>query len=130
MQPQPSADELEQVAGDSLQRYWRAVELVDNVLEAWVDGGKVLTVCYANGIEAEAPLLKLLRECERDAARLARDLRPPRRPGRQPTAVPKPRSARLRAVNGEKPDAWVCTRSSTSTTISSPRCSTGSRRAA
>ena len=56
---------------------------------------------WPNGTVSEAPILRLLREAERDAARLARDLRPPRRPGQQPTAVPEPRSAGMRRVNAD-----------------------------
>jgi hypothetical protein len=48
----------------------------------------VLVYEYPNGVEAEAPLLKLLRECEKDADRLARALpRPAKRLGRPPVAV-------------------------------------------
>jgi hypothetical protein len=79
----PTEAELEQVVQDSLVRYWAALELADGVRRAWVEAGKVLTVVWPNGIESEAPLLKLLRECERDAERFARAIpRPDKRPGR------------------------------------------------
>jgi hypothetical protein len=83
-----TASELEQVARDGLERYWRAVELADGARAAWVEAGRPLTVELSNGVECEAPILKLLRECERDCERLARALpRPAKRPGRPPVAV-------------------------------------------
>ena len=95
----PTDVELGQVVQDALERYWRAVELADGVRAAWVDAGSVLTVTWSNGTESEAPLLKLLRECERDCERFARAIpRPKGQPGRPAEAV-------IRAMAGETPSA-------------------------
>jgi hypothetical protein len=98
--PYFSDEELEQVARDAIERYRRAVELVDGAREAWEEAGQPLTVEWPNGVVSEAPLLKLLRAAERDCDRLARSLpKPPARPGRKPSAVVKPpRSTLLRAA--------------------------------
>jgi hypothetical protein len=37
---------------------------------------KPLTIALSNGVECEAPILKPLRECERDCERPARAIRP------------------------------------------------------
>ena len=95
----PTDVELAQVVQDALERYWRAVELADGVRAAWVDAGSVLTVAWSNGTESEAPLLKLLRECERDCERFARAIpRPKGLPGRPAEAV-------IRAMADETPSA-------------------------
>jgi hypothetical protein len=80
----PTDAELEQVVNDSLTRYWAALELADGVRRAWVEAGSVLTVVWSNGIESEAPLLKLLRECERDCERFARAIPRPKGVGGRP----------------------------------------------
>lgn len=100
-------DELKQIEQDALERYWRAVELADATRSAWEDAGSPLIVRWPNGLESEAPLLKLLRATELDAQRLARAVpKPARRPGRHPVAVVSPlpspavkrRQQRLKAV--------------------------------
>ncbi len=98
-----SAEELEQVARDAIERYWAAVEMADGVREAWKEQGELLTVEWPNGTQSEAPLLKLLREAERDADRYRRAIpKPTKRPGRKPVAVRSPR-AKLRAVKDKGP---------------------------
>jgi hypothetical protein len=102
-------DDREQVERDALERYWRAVELADAVRAEWEAAGRPLVVEWPNGTQSEAPLLRLLREAERDAERLARALpKPTKRPGRNPVAVVTPtigvspavrrRRGKLRAV--------------------------------
>jgi len=84
-----------QVERDALERYWRAVELAGGVRVAWEADGRELTVRWPNGTVSEAPLLKLLREAERDCERFARAIpKPERRPGRKPVAVLEPSPAR------------------------------------
>jgi hypothetical protein len=81
-------EELSKVAQDALERYWRAVELADATRLAWEEDGRLLTVVWPNGIESEAPLLKLMRETERDAERFGRAIpRPAGKPGRPQRAV-------------------------------------------
>lgn len=78
------------------------MELADGVREAWEEAGGPLTVEWPNGVESEAPLLKLLRAAEHDADRLARAIpKAAKKPGRKPVAVPSP-VARLRAVGGKR----------------------------
>ncbi len=55
---------------------------------AWEADGRELTVKWPNGTVSEAPLLKLLRESERDCERFARAIpKPERRPGRKAVAT-------------------------------------------
>ncbi len=90
-------EDLEQVVRDALERYWKAVERADAVERAWIEAERPLIVAWANGTESEAPLHKLLRECERDCERLARAIPlPPKRPGRKPVAVIGPASPALK----------------------------------
>jgi hypothetical protein len=97
-------EEALKVEQDALERYWRAVELADGVRAAWEKDGQALTVTWPNGTVSEAPLLKLLREAERDCERFARAIpKPARRPGRKPvatmeTTIGKSPAAKLRAV--------------------------------
>jgi len=97
-------EEALQVERDALERYWRTVELADGVRAAWEQEGSVLTVTWANGTVSEAPLLKLLREVERDCERFARAIpKPARRPGRKPmatleTTIGRSPAAKLRSV--------------------------------
>jgi capsid protein len=86
-----SSDEALQLEQDALHRYWAAVELADSIRQAWEEQGKWLTVTLPNQCEVEAPLLKLLRQAERDCERFARAVpTPERRPGRKPVAVVEP----------------------------------------
>jgi hypothetical protein len=97
-------EEALQVERDALERYWRAVELADGVREAWTEEGQPLTMAWPNGVVSEAPLLKLLREAERDCERFARAIpTPARKPGRKPVAtmeasIGQSPAAKLRAV--------------------------------
>jgi hypothetical protein len=86
-----SEDERDSLARSTLERYWRAAELAADIRAAWEEQGQPLTVIWENGTESEAPLLKLLRDAERDAARFAK-LIPlsAARPGRPPVATIKP----------------------------------------
>jgi hypothetical protein len=88
------------VERDALERYWRAVELADGVRVAWEAEDRPLTFEWPNGVVSEAPLLKLLREVERDAERFARAVpKPAKRPGRKQVAVVGPSPAlKLRSV--------------------------------
>lgn len=102
-EPPITDDERRQVERDALERYWRAVELADGARAAWEDAGEPLIVQWSNGTESEAPLLKLMREAERDAERMARAIPKPRaRPGRDPVAVvsptPSPAAKRRRSA--------------------------------
>ena len=58
---------------------------------AWCDEGQTLTLAAPNGAEYPHPLLKIIREAERDAQRYGEALgikaRPQGRPGRHPEAV-------------------------------------------
>ena len=81
-----SALELDQ---EALDRYQRASELAAITREAWEQAGKPLVVSWPNGIESESPLLKLMREAERDAERFLRAVPKSKRPGRDPVAVVK-----------------------------------------
>jgi hypothetical protein len=102
--------ELQQVAQDALERYWRAVELADGAREAWVAARQPLTEELANGVVTEAPLLKVWRSCERDCERFARAIPMPKgEPGRPAEAVfrqlgGEPPSARLRRLIDAVPD--------------------------
>lgn len=99
-------EEALQVERDALERYWAALELADGVRRAWETEDKPLTVEWPNGTISEAPLLKLLRETERDCERFARAIpKPARRPGRKPVAIVEATigaspGAKLRAVEG------------------------------
>lgn len=70
--PGMTDEELLQVERAALARYWRAVELADGVRAAWEKDDRALTVVWPNGTVGEAPLLRLLREAERDCERFAR----------------------------------------------------------
>jgi hypothetical protein len=88
-------EEALQVERDALARYWRAVQRVDGIQQAWQEAGGVLTVVLSNGIECEDALHKLLREAERDCERFARAIPRPekRRPGRKPVGITEPSPA-------------------------------------
>ena len=96
-----------QLDADALERYERALQDAADVREAWVRDGRLLTVVLGNGCEAVAPLWRALQDAERHAARMARELRLPGRPGRksllegqlpQATGLPMPPAAKLRRI--------------------------------
>jgi hypothetical protein len=67
-------------------RYEHALELAAQVRDQWESEGSPLLVEWSNGNVSEHPLVKLLRESERDCERFARVLsRNPR--GRKPVAA-------------------------------------------
>lgn len=71
---------------DAQARYERAVELASQARREWEEAGSPLLIEWANGTLSEHPLVKLLRECERDCERFARVLA--KKPmGRKPVAV-------------------------------------------
>ena len=80
----PDADKYH----DAVLRFARAVDLVDEVRREWIDHGRPKLTEYSNGALAPHPLVKLLAEAEKDAARAGRALklepealkRPPGRP--------------------------------------------------
>jgi hypothetical protein len=73
---------------DAVLRFARAVDLVEEVRREWIDHGRPKLTEYSNGALAPHPLVKLLAEAEKDAARAGRALklepealkRPPGRP--------------------------------------------------
>jgi hypothetical protein len=60
---------------DAVLRFARAVDLVDEVRREWIDHGRPKLTEYSNGALAPHPLVKLLAEAEKDAARAGRALK-------------------------------------------------------
>jgi hypothetical protein len=60
---------------DAVLRFARAIDLVEEVRAEWVDYGKPKIAQYPNGALAPHPLVKLLAEAEKDAARAGRALK-------------------------------------------------------
>ena len=83
-------DELERLDDEALGRYEAAQDRAKLAIKAWEDADQPLTVLLANGIEAAAPLLKIVIECERHAHRLFVGLPRTRRMGKPPVAVVTP----------------------------------------
>ena len=76
---------------EAARRYASAADREEGARQAWYRAGKVLTLVGANGIEYPHPLLKVIRDAERDAAKYGEALgivaKPKGRPGRNPVAV-------------------------------------------
>jgi hypothetical protein len=77
--PQLSA----QLDRDALERYERALQDAADVRVAWEMAGRMLTYEMPNGVLVVDPLWKTLQAAESHAARMARELRLPGRPGRK-----------------------------------------------
>jgi len=58
----------------AVERYARAVDFAERVRAEWVDYGKPYLYDHVNGAKVIHPLVKLLRDAERDAAVYARDV--------------------------------------------------------
>ena len=80
---------------DAVLRFARAIDMVEEVRAEWISHGRPKLTEYSNGALAPHPLVKLLAESEKDAARAGRALklepealkRPPGRPTGSATAV-------------------------------------------
>lgn len=102
----PDQETLERLEKEALDRYERAVKLAADTRAEWEAIGSPLLYIGHNDIEYEHPLVKLLREAEKDAAARLKDVpKPAGKPGRKPVGVPgitkSPAAARrtkLRAV--------------------------------
>lgn len=60
---------------DAVLRFARAVDMADFVRADWVDRGRPLMYEHTNGALVPHPLVKLLAESEKDAARAGRALK-------------------------------------------------------
>jgi len=60
---------------DAVLRFARAVDMADFVRADWVDRGRPLMYEHTNGALVPHPLVKLLAEAEKDAARAGRALK-------------------------------------------------------
>jgi hypothetical protein len=60
---------------DAVLRFARAVDMADFVRADWVDRGRPLMYEHTNGAIVPHPLVKLLAESEKDAARAGRALK-------------------------------------------------------
>ena len=86
----PNADSFH----DAVLRFARAIDMVEEVRAEWISHGRPKLTEYSNGALAPHPLVKLLAESEKDAARAGRALklepealkRPPGRPVGSATA--------------------------------------------
>jgi hypothetical protein len=96
-----------QLDKDGLERYQRALQDASDLREAWETAGRPLTYVLPNEIVVADPLWKLLQAAESHAARMARELRLPGRPGRknlldgqlpQASGSPLPPPRKLRQV--------------------------------
>jgi hypothetical protein len=65
------SDELHRHA---VERYARAVDFAERVRAEWIGHGKPYLYDHVNGAKVIHPLVKLLRDAERDAAMYARDV--------------------------------------------------------
>ena len=70
---------------DAVMRFARAVDMVDEVRREWVAVGKPKLFTHSNGAVVPHPLVKLLAESEKDAARYGRALK------LEPDALKNPR---------------------------------------
>ena len=87
---------------DAVCRYAFAVDLADRARREWRSVGAPLTIAHPNGIVAQHPLIAVMRDAERDAARYgeAVGLKPGRVARRGPDPV-----ATIAADLGESPAA-------------------------
>ena len=69
-----SLDDAERYA-DSVLRYARAIDMVEEVRGEWNDAGRPKLFTHSNGAVVPHPLVKLLADSEKDAARAGRALR-------------------------------------------------------
>jgi hypothetical protein len=80
---------------DAVLRFARAIDLVEEVRAEWISYGRPKLFTHTNGAVVPHPLVKLLAESEKDAARAGRALklepealkRPPGRPTGSATAT-------------------------------------------
>lgn len=60
---------------DAVLRFARAVDLVEELREEWIAEGRPKLFTHSNGALVPHPLLKLIAETEKDAARFGRALK-------------------------------------------------------
>ena len=60
---------------DSVLRYARAIDMVEEIRREWNDAGRPKLFTHSNGAVVPHPLVKLLAESEKDAARYGRALK-------------------------------------------------------
>ena len=60
---------------DAVLRFARAIDFVEEVRAEWISHGRPKLTEYSNGALAPHPLVKLLAEAEKDAARAGRALK-------------------------------------------------------
>jgi phage terminase small subunit len=87
---------------DAVDRYAHAVDVADRARREWHERGAPLTITHPNGITAAHPLVAVMRDAERDAAKYGEMLG--LKPGRVSHRGPDP-VATIKASIGESPAA-------------------------
>jgi phage terminase small subunit len=87
---------------DAVDRYAHAVDVADRARREWAKAHRPLTITHPNGITSAHPLLAVMRDAEKDAARYGEALG--LKPGRVQRRGPDPVAA-ISADIGESPAA-------------------------